>query len=71
MSGSETSMRFALPRQTGFPHLNHQAKKATLSFYRIIGIFLPIFMLVLRQHCSAVEKSRRLCCILASWADMG
>ena len=71
LSGSETSMRFALRRQTGFPHLNHQAKKATLSFYRVIGIFLPIFMLALRLHCSAVEKPRRLCCIMASWADMG
>ena len=71
LSGSETSVRFALQRETGSPHLNHQAKKATLSFYRVIGIFLPIFMLALRQHCSAVEKPRRLCCILASWADMG
>ena len=64
-------MRFALRRQTGFPHLNHQAKKATLSFYRVIGIFLLLLMLLflaLRQHHSAVEKLRRLCCTLA---DMG
>ena len=64
-------MRFALRRQTGFSHLNHQVKKATLSFCRVIGIFLPVLMLALRQHHSAVEKPRRLCCTLASWADMG
>ena len=71
LSGSETSMRFSLQRQTGFHHLNHQAKKATSSFYRVIGILLPVFMLALRQHRSAVEKPRRLCCTLAYWADVG
>ena len=68
-------MRFALRRQTGFSHLNHQVKKATLSFCRVIGIFLPVLMLALRQHHSAVEKPRRLCCTLAYcgpiWAKMG
>ena len=56
-----------------FPHLNHQAKKANLSFYRVIGILLSVLMLLvaLRQHHSVVEKARRLCCTLASWADMG
>ena len=55
-----------------FPHLNHQAKKANLSFYRVIGILLP-FLMAFRQHHmhSAVEKPRRLCCTLAHWADMG
>ena len=67
----ETSMRFALRRQSGFSHLNHQVKKATLSFCRVIGIFLPVLMLALRQHHSAVEKPRRLCCTLAYWADVG
>eukprot|EP00964_Phaeocystis_antarctica_P039029 scaffold22320_cov63-Phaeocystis_antarctica.AAC.2 len=75
LSGSETSMRFALRRQTGFPHLNHQAKKATLSFYRVIGIFLPIFMLALRQHCSAVDENRAACVVSwplgPIWAKMG
>ena len=67
-------MRFALRRQIGSPHLNHQAKTASLSFYRVIGIFLPLLMLLflaLRQHHSAFEKPRRLCCTLAYWADMG
>ena len=64
----ETNMRFALRRQTGF---SHQVKKATLSFCRVIGIFLPVLMLALRQHHSAVEKPRRLCCTLAYWADVG
>ena len=66
-------MRFALRRQIGSPHLNHQAKKATLSLYRVIGILLPVLVLflALRQHHSAVEKPRRLCCTLAYWADMG
>ena len=67
----ETSMRFALRRQSGFSHFNHQVKKATLSFCRVIGIFLPVLMLALRQHHSAVEKPRRLCCTLAYWADVG
>ena len=68
-------MRFSLQRQTGFLHLNHQAKKATSSFYRVIGILLPVFMLALRQHHSAVEKPRRLCVALwplgPIWATMG
>ena len=66
-------MRSALRRQTGFPHLNHQAKKATLNFYRIISILLSVLMLLvaLRQHHSVVEKARRLCCTLAYWAEMG
>ena len=66
-------MRFSLRRQTGFPHLNHQAKKATLSFYRVIGILLSVLVLFVapRQHHSAVEKPRRLCCTLAYWADTG
>ena len=80
MSGSETSMHeilicpgFAQRRQTGFSHLNHQAKQASLSFCRVIGILLPVLMqlLALRQHHSAVENPRRLCCTLACWADMG
>ena len=71
LSGSEISMRFALRRQSGFSHLNHQVKKATLSFCRVVGIFLPVLMLALRQHHSAVEKPRRLCCTLAYWADVG
>ena len=60
-------MRSALRRQTGYPHLNHQAKKATMSVYRGIGFILSVLMLfvALKQHHSAVEKSRRLCCILA------
>ena len=57
-----------------FPHLNHQAKKATPSFYRVIGILLPV-LLALRQHHSAVEKPRRLCVALwplgPIWATMG
>ena len=70
-------MRFALRRQTEFPHLNLQAKKATLSFYRVIGILLSVLVLFVapRQHHSAVEKPRRLCCTLAYcgpiWAKMG
>ena len=60
-------MRSALRRQTGFPYLNHQAKRATLSFYRVIGILRPVLMLflALRQHHCAVEEPRRLCCTLA------
>ena len=64
-------MRVALRRQSRFPHLNHQAKKATLSVIRVIGIFIPVLMLALWQHHSAVEKPRRLCCTLAYWPDVG
>ncbi len=69
-------MRFALRRQIGSPHLNHQAKTASLSFYRVIGIFFSVLMLfvTLRQHHSTVEKPRRLCWVapcVAYWADMG
>ena len=64
-------MRFALRRQTGFSHLNHQVKKATLSFCRVIGIFLPVLMLLsaLGLRHSGSGKPRHLCCTLAPWAD--
>ena len=64
MSGSETSMRFALRRQTGFPHLNHQAKTTSLSFYRVIGILLP-FLMAFRQHHTARSRNRAAC--VAPW----
>eukprot|EP00964_Phaeocystis_antarctica_P068644 scaffold41600_cov82-Phaeocystis_antarctica.AAC.1 len=58
-----------------FPSLYHQAKKVTVSFYRVIGIFIPVLMLALRQHHSAVEKPCRLSCTLwpigPIWAKMG
>ena len=71
------SIRFALRRQTGFPHLNHQANKATLSFYRVVGILLPVLMLFVacRQHHTARSRNRAVCVapwpIGPMWAKMG